>query len=80
MLRILVVDENPRDRELIRALLRNSMANVDVAELADPAAVEATVAAGRFDVVVLDHRPSWIDAFHLRENIRQKYPYVPIIL
>jgi PAS domain S-box-containing protein len=80
MLRILVVDENPRDRDLIRALLRNSMANVEVTELADPAEVEAAIAAGRFDVVVADHRPSWIDAFHLRERIRQQYPYVPIIL
>src|SRR5262249_52541338 len=65
MLRILVVDESPRDRELIRALLRNAFGNVEVTEVADPADLESHVAGGRFDVVLADHRPSWVDAFHL---------------
>jgi PAS domain S-box-containing protein len=80
ILRILVVDESPRDRDLIRALLRNALGNVDVVEVTDPAEVEKHIAAGRFDVVLADHRPSWIDAFHLRERIRQDYAYVPVIL
>ena len=80
MLRILVVDESPRDRELIRALLRNAIGNVEVTEVAEPADLESHVAGGRFDVVLADHRPSWVDAFHLRERIRQDYAYVPVIL
>ena len=49
---------------------KNSIGNVEIIELTDPGDVEKTLAAGRFDVVLADHRPSWIDAFHLRERIR----------
>jgi len=80
MLRILVVDESARDRELIRVSLRSSLGDVEILEIVDAAEAEKTVAAGRFDVVLADHRPSWIDAFHLRERVRQQYPYVPVIL
>jgi PAS domain S-box-containing protein len=80
MLRILVVDENARDRELIRASLRSALGNIEVLEITDPAEAEQTVSAGRFDVVLADHRPSWIDAFHLRERVRQLHPYLPVIL
>ena len=79
-LRVLIVDESPRDRELIRTSLRGSFGNVETIEIADPAELDKALAAGQFDVVLADHRPSWIDAFQLLGQLRERFPYLPVIL
>ena len=79
-LRILVVDENPRDRETIRELLGSGPAPIETIDLEEPGALERTLAAGGFDLVIADHRPSWIDAFALLESVRKLDPHFPVIL
>ena len=79
-LRFLVIDESQRDRELIGASLRGAFANPEIAEVTDPAQLDAQLAAGKFDIVLADHRPSWIDAFTVLGKVRERFPYVPVIL
>ena len=80
VLRVLVVDENARDRELIRASLRGAFGNVETLEITEPAELATVLPAGQFDIVLVDHRPSWVDAFQLLVQVREHFLYRPVIL
>ncbi len=79
-LRLLVVDENPRDRALIVESLRAGFPGCRLVEVEDPSSIPPLIDAAAFDVIVTDHRPSWIDAFHLLGWIREKSLDVPVLL
>jgi len=79
-LRILVVDENPRDRALIVETLEAGIPGARVSRPDDPAELDHMVEATAFDVVVADHRPSWVDAFLLLGRIRDRSPDLPVLL
>ena len=79
-LRVLVIDESPRDRELIRTALRGAFGSVETIEITDPAELESVLAAGQFDLILADHRPSWVDAFKVLGLVRDRLSYLPVIL
>ena len=56
-LRLLVVDENPRDRALIVESLRAGLPGCRLVEIEDPSSIPLLIDAAAFDVVVTDHRP-----------------------
>ena len=80
ILRILVIDESPRDRALIAESLREGLPGSRVAELLDPGELPAALESADFDVILLDHRPSWIDAFVVLGKVRERHPDLPVIL
>ncbi len=80
VLRILVLDENARDRALIAESLRNGLPGCDVVEALDPAALPELLDRGAFDLIVADHRPSWVDAFVVLGRVRERHPDLPVIL
>ena len=79
-LRLLVVDDSARDRALIVESLKAGFPGCAIAELQDPAQLERSLDAGRVDVIVADHRPSWVDAFRLLAHVRERSPDLPIVL
>ncbi|HEY1434772.1 MAG TPA: PAS domain S-box protein, partial [Thermoanaerobaculia bacterium] len=79
-LRVLVIDENPRDRDLIVESLRNGLPESEPVLVTDPAALAGTLERGGFDVIVADHRPGWIDAFAVLGEVRERHPGVPVLL
>ncbi len=79
-LRILVVDENPRDRALITRALEEGFANARVTAVEDAGDLPRVLDAGAFDLVVADHRPAWVDAFALLERARGRDPDLPVLL
>ncbi len=79
-LRILVVDENPRDRALIVESLEKGIPGARVSQVEDPAQLARILDEGFFDVVLADHRPSWIDAFVLLGKVRERSPDLPVLL
>ena len=80
VLRILVIDESPRDRALIAESLRNGLPESEVVEIQDPAALSAALERADFDVVLADHRPGWIDAFLVLGKVRERHPDLPVLL
>src|SRR5262245_35844245 len=79
-LRLLVVDESARDRALIVEALRSGFPGCRILELQDPAGVGSFLDGGLPDVIVTDHRPSWVDAFHLLGRVREKSLDLPVLL
>ncbi len=80
VLRILVIDENPRDRALIAESLKNGLPDSEVAEVREPAELSAALERADFDVILADHRPSWIDAFLVLGKVRERHPDLPVLL
>jgi two-component system cell cycle sensor histidine kinase/response regulator CckA len=80
-LRVLVIDENPRDRDSIVEALRTGLPAALATTLQDPGELPAILDRADFDVVVADHRPGWVDAFDVLGRVRASaHPDVPVIL
>ncbi|HEY3204789.1 MAG TPA: PAS domain S-box protein [Thermoanaerobaculia bacterium] len=79
-LRILVIDESPHDRELIREALRSAFPGAETTEVADSAGLTPAIEKGGFDAVLADHKPGGIDAFGVLAAVREHHPYLPVIL
>ena len=78
-LRILVVDENPRDRGLIVESLKAGLPDCRILEATGPDGL-GPLLGEPLDVVVADHRPGWIDAFELLGRLRERIPDLPVLL
>ncbi|MEO8334143.1 MAG: sigma-54 dependent transcriptional regulator [bacterium] len=76
--RILVVDDDRAFRVTTAALLRGDGHGVD--EAADGQAAVAALAAGRYDLVVLDVRMPGIDGFGLVEALRLWGNRIPVLM
>jgi DNA-binding response OmpR family regulator len=77
MSKILVVDDDPNIRELVRAHLKNS--GFDVVEAVDGRdAVEKSAAAP--DLAVIDLMMPKMDGFELCRQLRDYFPNLPILL
>ena len=78
--RILVVDDDPKSRELMAKILRGDHHLVTpVADGADAIALAGT-AADSFDIVVSDVRMVEADGFQVLATFRKSAPGVPVIL
>jgi DNA-binding NtrC family response regulator len=75
--RILIVDDETGVRESLRMVLKDAYDSVAVASGAD--ALEALV-SGPFDVVLLDIVMPGMDGLELLEEVRSRYPRVPVIM
>src|SRR5262245_28328021 len=79
-LRVLVIDESPRDRDLIVEALRTGLPGARASVVNHPGELAATLERGDFDVVVAEHRPGWIDAFEVLGKVRTADPDLPVLL
>jgi two-component system cell cycle sensor histidine kinase/response regulator CckA len=79
-LRILVIDENPRDRALIADALRGGFAGCEILEALEPSGLPELLERGGFDLILADHRPGWIDAFGVLGKVRERDPDLPVVL
>src|SRR4030095_2067844 len=73
-LRVLVIDENPRDRVQIDEAVRKAFPGSRTHAVSEPAGLDPILETGEFDMVVADHRPSWIDAVPPLARVRGRRP------
>lgn len=79
MTKILVVDDVASDRELMRAVLTKNR-SWEVATAEDGTDALAALADFLPDVVITDLAMPQMDGFELVAALRQRYPYLPVIL
>jgi signal transduction histidine kinase/DNA-binding response OmpR family regulator len=79
-LRILLVDDNPLDRELAIRALRQAYATAAIHEVADRAQFETALATGGFDLVITDYQLQWSDGLVVLQTVKALDPLCPVIM
>ena len=77
---ILLVDDNPDDRLLVRRLVARELPQCRFQEVVDPASFERALHGGDFDLVITDYQLRWIDGIEITRAIRRRLPYVPVVM
>ena len=78
--RILLVDDNPDDRLLIRRALVREFPELEITEVGDPDGLARAIEAGPFDLVITDYGLGFTDGFALLDTLKAQWPECPVIL
>ena len=79
-IRILYVDDNPHDRELVRDALENEADGFEVVEAASRADFEARLAEGNYDLVLSDFNILGFEGLQVIEAVGVHKPGVPVLI
>ncbi len=79
-MRILVIDDNPDDRQLVLRELNAIWPTMNAVELADLAAFEAALEAGVPDLVVTDLDLRWSSGRDVLAASKARYPACPVVM
>lgn len=79
-IRILYVDDNPLDCELVRDALEKEHGGFRVTEATSRAAFEARLAEGDYDLVLSDFNILGFEGLHVLDAVRAENPYVPVVM
>ncbi|MGH7402413.1 MAG: response regulator, partial [Candidatus Rokuibacteriota bacterium] len=78
--RILLVDDNPDDRLLIRRALSRELPELAIVEVGDPAGLARALDDGAFDLVITDYGLGFTDGLALIDTLKARWPECPVIL
>ena len=78
--RILLVDDNPDDRLLIRRALTREFPDLMITEVGDPETLARAIEDGSFDLVITDYGLGFTDGFALLDTLKAQWPECPVIL
>ncbi|MEX2220677.1 MAG: response regulator [Candidatus Rokuibacteriota bacterium] len=78
--RILLVDDNPDDRLLIRRALTREFPDLTITEVGDPEALARAIEDGPFDLVITDYGLGFTDGLALLDTLKAQWPECPVIL
>ncbi len=77
--RVLIIDDNPADRQLVLALVQRELPEVQLQSVANEEAFEAALQEGGFSCVLLDYFLHWGNGLEAAARLRNRFPRVPII-
>ena len=80
MKRVLLIDDNPADRDLLTRHLRRSFDAIDCVEIFRRQDFEAALAQGSFDVVITDYQLQWADGLSILHQCLKSHPGIPVIM
>jgi signal transduction histidine kinase/DNA-binding response OmpR family regulator len=79
-LRIVLIDDNPDDRELAARALRQKLTGVNITEPRSAAALDAVLEQGDFDLIVTDYRFHWSDGLAVLRAAKARDPFCPVVM
>ena len=79
-LRVLLLDDDPDDRALVKLVLARELPEAGVEEAADAPAFARACGRRSFDLVILEPGLSWADGLDLLALLREDWPRVPVIV
>ncbi|MGB3293585.1 MAG: ATP-binding protein [Phormidesmis sp.] len=77
---ILLVDDNPHDRLLVKRQLSQEFNNLTLYEVVDQTGLAQAIATIDFDFVITDYQLGWSTGVDVMKHIRAKKPYCPVIM
>lgn len=78
--RVLVVDDNPDDRALVKRELHRGNPEIQIHEIAQPGELGRALAALEFDLVITDYQLQWSDGLQVLRRVRELAPATPVIM
>ncbi|MDB6103903.1 MAG: response regulator, partial [Gammaproteobacteria bacterium] len=79
-LRLLMIDDNPRDRELLARELRQRFVPLTIELVRDQAEFERALACGSFDAVVVDYQIHWSTGLEVLKAVKGARPQCPVVM
>ncbi|MER3494619.1 MAG: hybrid sensor histidine kinase/response regulator [Mastigocladus sp. ERB_26_2] len=80
MLHILIVDDNPTDRLLVKRELEQEIPELQVTEVVDKNEFFDAIANKSFALVVTDYQLRWTNGLEILTAIKSRYPDCPVIM
>lgn len=78
--KILLVDDNPEDRALVRRLIQRELPNSTFDEIRDSRTLYRALAAGGFDVVITDYQLHWTNGIRVTQEAQRLLPGTPVVM
>jgi len=80
LLNILLVDDNPDDRVLVRRELGREFPALHVAEITTQEGFDRALENGGFDLVITDYQLCWNDGLAILRAVKSKWPDCPVVM
>ncbi|MFN0009195.1 MAG: response regulator [Planctomycetota bacterium] len=78
--KILLVDDNPDDRALVRRLIQRELPNSTFDEVRDSRTLYRALAEGGFDVVITDYQLHWTNGIRVTQEAQRLLPGTPVVM
>jgi two-component system CheB/CheR fusion protein len=79
-LRLLLVEDNPHDRDLVARALKRHFGSVTIGSAHDPDEFERAVARGEFDAAIIDYELRWASGIEALRRIKRSRPDCPVLM
>jgi len=79
-LRLVLVDDNPDDRTLVRRVLQKDNPGLEVQEVIDRGGLEQVLEKGLFDLVITDFQLHWSDGLAVLRAVKARDPERPVVM
>ena len=79
-IRLLLIDDNPHDRELLARELRHRFDALAIEPIRDSAEFHRALSAGEFDAVVVDYQIHWSTGLEVLRAVKQARPECPVVM
>ncbi|MGH8199016.1 MAG: response regulator [Steroidobacteraceae bacterium] len=80
VLRLLLIDDNPHDRELATRVLSQHFGSVNIAPARDAHELEQAIAHDAFDAAIIDHELRWTSGIEVLRKIKHSRPECPVLM
>jgi len=79
-IRLLLIDDNPHDRELLARELRHRFEALAIEPIRDRAEFRRALSEGAFDAVVVDYQIHWSTGLEVLRAVKQARPECPVLM
>jgi PAS domain S-box-containing protein len=77
---LLLIDDDPIDRELAKLIVRREMPDLEIVEITDPLGFGEALVRGNFDLVVTEYHLSYTDGLAILATVKSRYPECPVVM
>lgn len=77
---VLLIDDNPNDRLLVKRELRREFEDVNIHEIIDQKQFDQALIAGDFDFVITDFQLGWTNGLKTLRAVRETFSDCPVIM